>query len=1107
MRADPRSAVARVSVRDKHGTGFAVARDLVVTCLHVVADRKKTPVVPDGAIEVRFPGHDGISAELVDFDVLADWALLRCVVPEGIDPLVLRPATPGGGLKRSWWTFGYPDLNKVDGSTVLGEVRNLAGTYNGVPAIELYSEELKATPVHGHSGSPCFEGDDQDADVRVIGVIRSAIVDDERCLGKVYAAGADAVLGSELLAAQRAAAEEDRPRDRGAVRGGATTIAEWEPREHETFIGRGDEVAALDAALAADGARVAVVAVQGMPGVGKTYLVEEWCARNRGRFGPLCRWVLDPPRPAVASSGLLELAAQAGIDCDRTPVEALPGLLADRRALIHIDNVDSDGAADVVVELLGRVPKVPAIVTGRLSTLGTAPNSGWRRVEVECLDVERSVELLRAELGPDAPDDASLRSLAVNVGGLPLALHLAVGYLRGGYTVDGFLRRLRSSGFSLEHVDRADPVWRERSRGIVSLSFQISRELFLETAGDERDAWAAALSAFGWAVASGVGRELGAAITALTADGFAELIRVASALSLVRRVSREERPDGAWSVHPLLAEYLRASVERSVVDERIGAWIAELGDRAEGNRAERWSLLTREGASVHAWLAVAKVEAVARVAPHCWAYATSHGPVAPWLDAVGPACEALSGNRRELAWAWAQLAWHVGDHGQVLCAAAHLVDGGNDWVVALGQGLRADVLAARGEPVEALRILREEVLPVFERVGNVRGRAAVLGKVADILVLRGELEEALRIRREDELAVYERMGEIRECAVTLGKIADVLVARGEPVEALRILIEEALPVFAQLGDIRARAVALGKVADILAARGELVEALRILREEALPVYERLGDVKERALTVGKVADILAARGEFVESLRIRREEELPVYEQLGAVRERAVALGKVADILAARGELEESLRILREEMLPVYDKLGDVRERALTLGKVADIHAARGETEEALRLLRVEVEPAFARLGAIRSRAVALGKVADILTARGDLEEALRIRREEELPVYERLGDIRERALTRGKVAFILAARGEVEEAVRIRREEELPVFERLGGRDLMVGLANLGILLLRRGTPADLVEARGLLVRSQSMAQAMGMPFPDRLAAWIANSEGSPEQ
>ena len=42
-----------------------------------------------------------------------------------------------------------------------------------------------------------------------------------------------------------------------------------------------------------------------------------------------------------------------------------------------------------------------------------------------------------------------------------------------------------------------------------------------------------------------------------------------------------------------------------------------------------------------------------------------------------------------------------------------------------------------------------------------------MGKIADILQARGETDEALRIRQEEELPVYERLGDVRSRSVAL----------------------------------------------------------------------------------------------------------------------------------------------------------------------------------------------------------------------------------------------------------------------------------------------------------------------------------------------------
>ena len=114
-------------------------------------------------------------------------------------------------------------------------------------------------------------------------------------------------------------------------------------------------------------------------------------------------------------------------------------------------------------------------------------------------------------------------------------------------------------------------------------------------------------------------------------------------------------------------------------------------------------------------------------------------------------------------------------------------------LVAITEGRIADILEARGELDEALRIRTEEELPVYERLGDVRARAITHGKVADILQARGGLDEALRIRSEEELPVYERLGDVHSLAVTQSDIADIFALRGELDKALRIYARDVLP--------------------------------------------------------------------------------------------------------------------------------------------------------------------------------------------------------------------------------------------------------------------------------------------------------------------------
>ncbi|HUB50125.1 MAG TPA: hypothetical protein VMB73_34575, partial [Acetobacteraceae bacterium] len=191
-----------------------------------------------------------------------------------------------------------------------------------------------------------------------------------------------------------------------------------------------------------------------------------------------------------------------------------------------------------------------------------------------------------------------------------------------------------------------------------------------------------------------------------------------------------------------------------------------------------------------------------------------------------------------------------------------------------GFGLEmGDLAASLGRAFDAESAYRAGVAAAPDE----HARAVAMGRVADILQARGELDEALRIRREEELPVYERLGDVRSRAVTMGKIADILQARGELDEALRIRREETLPVYERLGDVHSRAVALYRIARLLIEAGGLDDAraleIHAVASEAFTIARRLKLANGVAHTGALLAQILARAGRISEALPVLDEAE------------------------------------------------------------------------------------------------------------------------------------------------------------------------------------------------------------------------------------------
>ena len=73
------------------------------------------------------------------------------------------------------------------------------------------------------------------------------------------------------------------------------------------------------------------------------------------------------------------------------------------------------------------------------------------------------------------------------------------------------------------------------------------------------------------------------------------------------------------------------------------------------------------------------------------------------------------------------------------------------------------------------------------RKDDPRDRALALGHRANILEARGQLDEALRIRKDEEIPVYERLGDVRELLVARVNTAITLLHRRRPDDRPEIL--------------------------------------------------------------------------------------------------------------------------------------------------------------------------------------------------------------------------------------------------------------------------------------------------------------------------------
>ena len=214
------------------------------------------------------------------------------------------------------------------------------------------------------------------------------------------------------------------------------------------LAGREDLLAALEAQLTGDGgAGPRVVALCGLGGAGKTSLALEYAHRHLDEVR--VSWQLPAEDPTVLAAGFGELAAQLGAAEGGDPVAAVHGVLAasPARWLLVFDNAPDRAS---VARFL------PPAGPGRV--LVTSRNQIWppgQAVEVPVLDPRVAAEFLVGRTGD--PDERAALELAVELGGLPLALEQAAAYAQAsGESLAGYLSLFRQRRADL--LGRGEPT-------------------------------------------------------------------------------------------------------------------------------------------------------------------------------------------------------------------------------------------------------------------------------------------------------------------------------------------------------------------------------------------------------------------------------------------------------------------------------------------------------------------------------------------------------------------------------------------------------------------------------------------------------------------------
>lgn len=598
----------------------------------------------------------------------------------------------------------------------------------------------------------------------------------------------------------------------------------------------------------ANPAVVAIAAISGMAGVGKTALALHWAHREAARFpdGQLYADMrgFDPSGvPASPAEVIQAFLGALGVSADRLPIgmDAIVGLyrtvLAERKVLIVLDNARD---ADQIRPLLPGSPGCMVVITSRSPLISLAAQHGARLINVDVLSRSEAAELLTARLGSErvAAEPDAVSELVSLCGKLPLALAISAARAAAcpHLPLAVFAAELRDARRRLDALDGGDAATSLRT--VFSGSFQHlmkrAADLFMLLG-----------------VHPGLDISLPAAAS-LAGNDQAETSAALGELTALNLIS--EHRTGRYALHELVRVYA-AELAAAVLSADLA--------RAAIRRVLDYYLQTAHAAD-------------ARISPQ-------HHPLPFQPPGVVSAAATFSSSREAMQWLDAEY--------QVLIAVTSLAvrNGfdGHAWQIPT---TFARYLDRRGH-WHSWADIQRTALAAAQRLADKNAEACVL-RVGGLLYLRFASYQVAREQFTRELELYSDLDDRLGQARAHGDIAMTYAIQERYIEALAHS-GRALELARSAGHPHVHAIMLNKVGWHAAHLGDYKYALACC-QQALTLLNGLGNRYSQAFVWDSLGYIQLRLGHHAESIDCY-QRAVRLFREVGNDFELAATLNNLGD--------------------------------------------------------------------------------------------------------------------------------------------------------------------------------------------------------------------
>jgi tetratricopeptide (TPR) repeat protein len=960
------------------GAGMLLPDRHVLTCAHVVnaalGRSDGATEVPDQAVEVQFPGlgtraYQAVVVEdgwhRVEADQSGDAAVLRLVddPPSGAEDAVFAPASI---RSTDVHCYGYP----AGFDTGVEAQAFLAGETPGTQWVQLEARAATGRRIErGFSGA----GVVADRSGAVLGMVMLA--DRDQSTKVAWMLPFATIMG--LLASPL----RDKIRRHAASPAGPDNL----PAVLSDFTGRRDEVEMLAGRIATSGSSLAIHAIDGMGGIGKTSLAVYLAHRLADRY-PDGRLFIDfqahsadnepPLEAAQAISRLLRLlkATPSSPPPDNAGwSDVWRAELSKRRVLVVLDNAASTAQIEHMIP--GSASSLVLITSRR--RLDGLRTRGVSNYSLDVLTQQDAVDLFATVVGTGRADAerAAVVEIVELCGRLPLAVRLVAARLaaRPAWAVSDIVDDLR------------DERTRLATMQVENISVRAAFDLSYRTLSDEEKL---AFRRLGLHPPGALGLPVALALVGIGRTPGRDVLERLVDYSLVREPERHR-----YRLHDLMREFARECAresdpysQRKLAVSRaldyylyvaLAAHATLMPQRPIRDEVAEPPALTPTFDSAQAAIAWYSQESVNLLS--CRGMALEYD-LQSYLWRIPRAIAHYLGLLTNLA-----------DAGNNYGLGLSLASIANDRQAVADMSARiGEISHAQGNHAEAIRSFRG-ARENYLRLGDKIAAADMLNRIGVCFRMNGTNDLALTEHRR-ALAEHTALEDVFGQAESHYMIAMVLRVQGSYPDALAHH-EKAIELYRTLNYTLGEARSLANIGVIHRLRKDYDAALTYY-PRALQIYRGTGDQRGIANTLNNMASALDLVGRTPEAFPLLREAT-EIFTSIGnpggtadVMRVTARLKAEMGNFATAETELRAALNIY-EINQAVFGIGGVLTQLASVLRRAGQPQEALELAEQSLRVYRTEVSSKSGEVGALLEIAHCRLALDERRTAHGFAAQAL----------------------------------------------------------------------------------------------------------------------